>query len=521
VGAPYASRPLFFHAVIALSVAFIAMYRSALYQLPAPAWALAAAVGFLGFFVPLSLPARVRGRLLGGTWPLVVVLPFVGIVLSPRLLPSPLMVGPFLFCAGASFSTCLVVLSNRLRRKRALERSLDQTNEPEASVQSRLETYFAAGTPIAEGSSNRSKALVRALRAQAWLPSSSRRAHAAALLREAVEFDRDSETELILPFPSEALRGRAAACHASIERIRPAYLSAAAKLEGGERIVRWKSWLWSLTAPIVDAQREWVDAIDRLARRQGVPRPDRFRAWRRELARYPLTDGDVTPPWSFGARLAKAATVAVAMIVLSSALLSTATAQTPLDDSRRLPVIAGPSGESRIEPRLSRVVSSLARRRAEVRCWSREDWQRLAAQRTSWIHRSQRRLGRWSAYASKDHKRVQLSPALCASLARVTYERLPVESDRWPAALALSVGVLAHEAQHISGVSNEVLAECYGMQSITLATQALGRPEREGRYLASLYWEDAYHKHRNPAYVSEECRDGGRLDLRSQVDVWP
>jgi hypothetical protein len=520
VGAPYASRALFFHAVIALSVGFIAVYRAELYQLPAPAWALATAVGFLGFFVPLSLPARLRSRLLGGTWPLVVVLPFVGFLLSPRLLPSAVMVGPFLFCAGASISACLVVLGNRVRRRRAVERSLGQHGGLEAGVPSWLETYFPAGAPVAEGSSSRSKALVRALWLQAWLPGKRRRAHAAALLREAVEFDLKSDEELTIPIPSEALRALAVVCNPSSERIRAGYLSAAAKLERGERIVRWKSWLWSLTAPTIDAQREWVDAIDRLARRHDVPRPDWFRGWRRELARYPLTDVDVTPPWSFGARLARPATVVVTMIVLSSALLSTATAQTPVDVTRRLPVIAGPSDESRIEPRLSRVVSSLADRRAEVRCWSEGDWHRLAAQRKSWIRR-QRPLRRWSAWVSKDHRRVHLSPALCASLARVTYQRIPLESDRWPHALAFSVAVLAHEAQHISGISNEALAECYGMQSITNAAQLLGRSEEEGRHLASLYWEDEYHEHANPAYMSEECRDGGSLDLRPQIDVWP
>jgi hypothetical protein len=519
MGAPYASRTLVFHLLIALSVAFIAVYRAELYQLPASAWALAAAVGFLGFFVPWGVPTGLRASLLGGRWPLVIVVPFVGLLLSPRLIPSPVMVGPFLLCAAAAFSTCLVVLWNTSRRRRAVRRLLERPEALEPGVRSRLESYFTAVTPLVEGTSNRSKPLQRALRAQAWLPGRRHRAHAAALLRECVEFQRKSEADWTVPPPSEVLQPNPEAADSSSERVHAALLGGAAKLENGGRIRRWKSWLLTLYAPDVDAGRECVFSLDCLARRHHVQHPGWFRTWRRNLACAPLTDTDLAPPWKVAVPLAKPATALLAVMVLASALLSTATAQTPLDDSRQLPVIAGPSGASRIEPRLSQVVTSLAGRRAQVRCWSHEDWQRLAAQRTSWLRRSQPRLGRWSGYVSNG--RVQLAPAVCASLARLTYGRSPVDRDLWPTALAWSVSILAHEAQHIKGISNEAKAECYGMQSITLATKVLGRTEWEGRYLASLYWERAYHRHRNPKYMSDDCRDGGDLDLRPSVDAWP
>jgi transposase-like protein len=413
------------------------------------------------------------------------------------------------------------VLWNISRRKRAIRRSLGHEGALDPGVRSRLETSFATGAPLAEGTLSRSKALARALRAQAWISTPKRRAHAAALLRDWVDFlERSGDAERAIPLASETF-AHPDSGSASTDQVRAAFLSAAAKLENGGRIVRWRSWLASLDAGDIDADRDGLYAIDRLARLHGVSRPRWFRAWSRMYAQAHLTETDIAPPWNLAAPSAKSVAVMIAVIVLASAVLSTATAQTPLDDSRRLPVISGPSAESRIEPRLSRVASSLAGRRAEVRCWSREDWKRLALQRTGWIHRSRSRLGPWSAYASKDHLRAHLAPAICASLVRLAYERIPVESDRWPAALAFSVATLAHEAQHLRGVSNEALAECYGMQSIAVAARKLGRTEEEGRYLAWRFWEKQYPNHRNPAYMSEECRDGGRLDLRPQVDVWP
>jgi hypothetical protein len=154
VRGPYASRALCFHALNALCIAFIGMYRGELYHLPGSAWALSAALGGLGLFAPLVLPPRIRDRLLGGAWPLIIVLPFVGLLLSPRLFPSPVTVGPFLFCAGASFTTCIVVLWNVSRRKRAIRRSLEHQDALDLGVQSRLETYFATESPGATGKSS-------------------------------------------------------------------------------------------------------------------------------------------------------------------------------------------------------------------------------------------------------------------------------------------------------------------------------------------------------------------------------
>ncbi|HEX2044111.1 MAG TPA: hypothetical protein VHF23_00635 [Gaiellaceae bacterium] len=188
-----------------------------------------------------------------------------------------------------------------------------------------------------------------------------------------------------------------------------------------------------------------------------------------------------------------------------------------LDDSGRLPVIGGPSGKSRIEPRYSRVVSSVAGVRAEVRCWSVADWRR---HQVAWGNWRGQELGPWGAYATRGRFRVHLSPAVCATLARLAYDDVPVREDPWPRELAWSVGALAHEAQHVRGVFDEGKAECFGVQSITKTAEALGRNDDEGRYLARLYWTSTYLA-RDSRYRPEECRDGGRLDRHPDTRAWP
>jgi hypothetical protein len=188
-----------------------------------------------------------------------------------------------------------------------------------------------------------------------------------------------------------------------------------------------------------------------------------------------------------------------------------------LHDSGRLPVISGPSGKSRIEPRYSRVVSSVAGVGAEVRCWSVADWRKRQVEWGNW--RGQE-LGPWGAYATTGRFRVHLSPAICATLARLAYDHVPVREDAWPEELAWSVGALAHEAQHVRGVLDEGKAECFGVQSIAKTAEALGRSNEEGRYLARLYWASTYLA-RDARFRPEECRDGGRLDAHPDRHAWP
>lgn len=195
-----------------------------------------------------------------------------------------------------------------------------------------------------------------------------------------------------------------------------------------------------------------------------------------------------------------------------------------LDDSGPLPSIGGLSGESRTEPKFGHVAAVISGFGTEVRCWSVADWRKREAEWGEWHGR---RLGAWGAYTTPwrppipNAYRIQLSPSICAMLGRLAYEDVPVQKGPWTEALAWSVAQLAHESQHVRGVWNEAEAECYGIQSINATAQALGRTSEEGQYLASLYWREAYPNHDDPAYRSDECRNGGRLDLHPETTVWP
>lgn len=85
---------------------------------------------------------------------------------------------------------------------------------------------------------------------------------------------------------------------------------------------------------------------------------------------------------------------------------------------------------------------------------------------------------------------------------------------------ALAVHVLAHEAIHLRGWTNESVAECYGMQHTAQVARGLGASARQAQALAEFYWRVVYPDMPD-AYRTTECVDGGRLDLHKDSDVWP
>jgi hypothetical protein len=146
------------------------------------------------------------------------------------------------------------------------------------------------------------------------------------------------------------------------------------------------------------------------------------------------------------------------------------------------------------------VVAVLAGRGADVRC-------------SSW--------STWRAYTTfVAVPTVTLGRGICSELTRLADDDLPVWRDESPDALAWSVETLAHESMHVLGIRSEAEAECYGMQTVRAAAVGLGRTAKEGRYLATLYWRHWY-PWVGPGYRWSECRNGGRLDLRSASDLWP
>lgn len=93
-----------------------------------------------------------------------------------------------------------------------------------------------------------------------------------------------------------------------------------------------------------------------------------------------------------------------------------------------------------------------------------------------------------------------------------------------PAALEQPVTallVLAHESQHLRGISSESQAQCYGIQTMALVAERLGSDHDEARAMAAHFLA-VQQPRQAPAYgLSAECRDEGTLDLNPGRPGWP
>jgi hypothetical protein len=187
-------------------------------------------------------------------------------------------------------------------------------------------------------------------------------------------------------------------------------------------------------------------------------------------------------------------------------------------NTRELPVADGVTLDTRIEPLFGEVASALVGTEVEARCWSPADWARLMREMKTFT------AGRLHpdtvGFTGFGDQRVNLSSEVCGGLVALAYEkRRPIEGFE-VVEIALGVSILMHEAQHASGVFNEAVAECLGIQQIRAAAERLGADERYARGLALTYWHELY-----PTlprfYRSRDCRDGGGLDQHPSSSMWP
>jgi hypothetical protein len=112
-----------------------------------------------------------------------------------------------------------------------------------------------------------------------------------------------------------------------------------------------------------------------------------------------------------------------------------------------------------------------------------------------------------------------LTPAICYRLHRLAYE----DDDGSFAQTARAIAVLAHEAWHLRGVSDEGVTNCYAFQSGVELGQRLGLSEgTAARMMRQQLADNASVARSAPAYlVPAECRDGGELDLDRASDRFP
>jgi hypothetical protein len=92
----------------------------------------------------------------------------------------------------------------------------------------------------------------------------------------------------------------------------------------------------------------------------------------------------------------------------------------------------------------------------------------------------------------------------------------PASNDREQ---IIAVHVLAHEAMHMSGLTDEAVAECAAMQRDARLARSLGATEEGARSLARHYWLVVYPDMPDD-YRSSECRPGGALDEHRPDAPW-
>jgi hypothetical protein len=82
-----------------------------------------------------------------------------------------------------------------------------------------------------------------------------------------------------------------------------------------------------------------------------------------------------------------------------------------------------------------------------------------------------------------------------------------------------AVLVLAHEAYHTAGVTNEAATNCYATQAMAFAAARLGAAEDEALLLARAM--AALAPLQGGDYATPECRAGARLDLHPETPAFP
>jgi hypothetical protein len=103
-----------------------------------------------------------------------------------------------------------------------------------------------------------------------------------------------------------------------------------------------------------------------------------------------------------------------------------------------------------------------------------------------------------------------LTPEICHDLYRLAFD-----GELRGARTGRAIAVLAHEAWHLRGESDEGTTECYGLQSGVGLGVRLGLDEGEARRLMrQQLTENQLRGLETLEYrVGSECRDGGELDL--------
>jgi hypothetical protein len=112
-----------------------------------------------------------------------------------------------------------------------------------------------------------------------------------------------------------------------------------------------------------------------------------------------------------------------------------------------------------------------------------------------------------------------LTPDICYRLYRLKYKG----DEGAFSQTARAIAVLAHEAWHLHGETDEGITNCYGFQSGVELGRRLGLSEgTAARMMRQQLADNAIYAASAPEYlVPRECRNGGSLDLAPDNDRFP
>jgi len=116
-------------------------------------------------------------------------------------------------------------------------------------------------------------------------------------------------------------------------------------------------------------------------------------------------------------------------------------------------------------------------------------------------------------------KQAYLTPGICNTLYQLAFK----DRVRSFARTARAIAVLGHEAQHLRGVRNEGLANCFGFQTGVQIGVNLGLSESRARaMMREQLATNPSDSAANPQYrVPSGCRSGGAEDLQPDEPAFP
>jgi hypothetical protein len=112
-----------------------------------------------------------------------------------------------------------------------------------------------------------------------------------------------------------------------------------------------------------------------------------------------------------------------------------------------------------------------------------------------------------------------LTPGICYRLYRLAFQ----DDEGAFSQTARAIAVLAHEAWHLRGETDEGVTNCYAFQSGVALGRRLGLSEATAaRMMRQQLADNATNARSAPEYlVPRDCRDGGRLDLGPATGRFP